>query len=80
MVLPINLILYLLIKRNSSTFIQITFFVFIFSFPTLVNHKEKPGSSVYQKSMGPGRALEGYMKHQISIHVFERFYFYLREL
>ena len=41
MVLPINLRLYLLIKRSSSTFVQITVFVFIFCLPTLVNHKEK---------------------------------------
>ena len=39
--LPINLILYLLIKHRSSTFVQITVFVFIFGLPTLVNHKER---------------------------------------
>ena len=54
--------------------------MFIFGLPTLVNHKKEPGSSVYHKSTGLARALEGYMKHQTSIFVSKRLYFYFKEL
>ena len=57
-----NLRLYLLIKRNSSTFIQITVFVFIFDLPTLINHKERTrelgSSEIHRARKGPGRLHE----------------------
>ena len=62
MVLPINLILYLLIKHKSSTFVQIIVFVFIFGLPTLVNHKERTRalglSKIHGARNGPGRLHE----------------------
>ena len=59
MVLPINLKLYLLIKRNSFASVQITVFVFIFGLPTIVNHKER-ARGLGLKSTGLKRALGGY--------------------
>ena len=57
-----NLILYLLIKRSSSTFFQITIFVFIFGLPTLVYHKERTGeldlSEIHGARKGLGRLHE----------------------
>ena len=59
MVLPINLKLHLLIKRSSSTSVQIIVFVFIFSLPTLVNHKERARelglSEIHGARKGPRR-------------------------
>ena len=49
----------LLIKRNSSTFVQIIVFVFIFNLPTLVNHKERTKefvlSEIHGAQKGPRR-------------------------
>ena len=62
MILPINLRLYLLIKSKSSTFVQITVFVFIFGLPTLVNHKERTRelglSEIHGARKGPRRLQE----------------------
>ena len=61
-ILSIILKLYLLIKCNSSTFVQITVFLFIFDLPTLANHKEiirKLGlSEIHGAQKGPGRLHE----------------------
>ena len=79
MVLPISLILYLLIKRNSSTLVQITVFVFIFGLPTLVNHKERTRelslSEIHGARKSPGRlheTLDKYMCFQKIILLFQR--------
>ena len=62
-----NLRLYILIKRSSSTFVQITFFVFIFGLPTLVNHKERTRelglSEIHRARKGLGRLHETSDKH-----------------
>ena len=51
-----------LIKRNSSTFVQITVFMFIFGLPTLVNHKERTEElgllEIHRARKGPGRLHE----------------------
>ena len=79
-VLPINLRLYLSIKRNSFTFVQITILCLCSACLLSQIIKKEIGSSVYQKSIGLRRALEGYMKHQTSISISKKLYFYFREL
>ena len=78
MVLPINLILYLLIKCIRFTSVQITVFVFIFGLPTLINHKERAKelglSKIHGARKGPGRLHETSDKYKCFQKIILLFY------
>ena len=78
-VLPINLILYLLIKCNNSTFVQITVFMFIFGLPTLANHKERTRELGLSEIHGARKGL-GRLHETLDKYISKRLYFYFKEL